>query len=116
MTDRGVVFAGGVVEERLGTYRSVKVAGVEYECLSTDGRVVAARCVVVERVKTDCRVQDATCEAKERIFTLDGVEAQAGILTNRSRLRRKGKAGEDERDENWQNGCVLELSQSNHGF
>jgi hypothetical protein len=72
--------------------------------LRTNGRVVAAlkrrtATVAIKCLETDCRVLGAGRKA-ERIITLNRVVvAQAGVLTSRSRLRRKRTAGGCEKDE-----------------
>ena len=63
-------------------------------------RVVVAFRVAKERSSTVGRVVGAGCEADERIITLHGIIVrQAGVLTSRSRLRRKCKACEREQRE-----------------
>ena len=53
-------------------------------------------------MRTDCGVEDSGCVVNERIITQESVVVSevAALLTNRSRLRRKREASEDEGDEN----------------
>ena len=72
------------------------------QCKKTNGGVVAAGCVRIERLKTNGRVSGAPCEVEEGIIARRGV--LTGIASNRwgaHRLRcgRKRKAGEHEEDE-----------------
>src|SRR5438270_8408087 len=103
MIDGRVGVACCVAKERINPVGRVGEAGcVEYERLKTDGRVVVAGRVAIERVKTDGRVVEAHCEAKERTITLSGVAARIASVRcwgNRSRRRRKRKAGDSKWNE-----------------
>src|SRR5438128_1894871 len=89
--------------ERTSTDGRVGVAaGVAEQRSRAVGRIAEAGCVAEERIKTNRRIIRACSEAKERISTLDRI--LAGIASvrcwgNRSRLRRKPKAGQRQRDE-----------------
>src|SRR5439155_9154232 len=94
--------AGGVAVERSITSGCVAAADcVESERGGTVGRVVAAGRVEIERTSTNSRVVEAGCVVKERVVTQERVlvEDVAAFLANRSRFRRKPKAGEGKRDE-----------------
>src|SRR4029078_5780558 len=46
---------------------------IEHERETPDCRIVAARCVIIERIKANRDVAKAACKAKERVLTLGGV-------------------------------------------
>ena len=69
----------------------------------TNGRVIIAACVAIERVETNCCIVQASGETKERIFTFSGVRVRISSIRwriNGPSQRRKRKAGERERNEN----------------
>src|SRR5262249_34406651 len=98
-----VLLASVVVKERektagvFGLARGVVVGGDA----APGGIAAAARRVGVERVRTDGSIKDAGGVVKERVITEDcvAIGEVAALLTNRSRLRRKRKAGEREQRE-----------------
>jgi len=82
-------------------------------------RVEVAVCIAKERVETERRIIDAGGNANERVITLGGVVVrQATVLTNRSRLRRKRKAGEREQRDRGANNIryCFHVFISFHGF
>src|SRR5262249_1196084 len=87
----------------------VVVAGpVGSERIKTNRRVVAAGCVAVERIKTDCRVASALrgVEVEKRAITLGSILVWVTAIGRRINglcSWRKGKQGQDERNEKKRN-------------
>ena len=75
--------------------------GVVKKRLQTGGRIVGAGCVLTECVNTDSRVVVAGRVVHERVITQERVDIAevAALLTDRSRLRHKRRAGEGEWNE-----------------
>ena len=94
--------AGGVSQERLYTGgRVLDATYVTTKCETAGSCIAGAFCVTRKRTSPDCRVRDARGVVHERVITQERVaSAEVTVLsTNRSRLRRKHKAGEHKRGE-----------------